>query len=75
MVLDICKGYTATEFFNFIDSNFERYQYLCKLVGEFELGARFVNLGIVLPFQDNMGCVTAVSVPNDIKVVESVRYF
>lgn len=75
MIIDTYKDYTVSEMAEFAKLMPDRYKKLCEIVGEFSLGIRGLYLSIVIPYNEDMGCVVA-SVNRDEKFeVIDTRYF
>jgi len=75
MIIDIIKDFNVTEIHNFAKEFPERYEELCKIVGEFSLGVRYLYLGIVLPYKDDKGCVSVFIIKNEVMNIIDTRYF
>lgn len=75
MIVQLYNDYTVSEMDNFANKYPERYDILCKIVGEFELEVRGLFVGVSLPYKNDKGCASA-SVMKDSKIeVIDIRYF
>ena len=75
MIIDIVKDYSVNEIANFAQEHPDRYDNLCKIVGEFALGARGIFLAIILPYKNDTGCVAVSTSKNKIINIVGIRYF
>lgn len=71
MINKIYKGFSDSEYYAFSHDCTEkdRYDNLCKIVGRYAIINKEVNLGIVLPYCGDRGCVVA-TVDEDGKVIK-----
>jgi hypothetical protein len=58
MIDTLMKDFNTYDIDKFANENPTRYENLCKIIGEFELGIRHLIVGVVLPYKDDRGCVS-----------------
>ena len=75
MIEKIIKEYTTNDLSEFANNYPDRYNNLCTIVGECELGARHLILSIDLGNSKNVGCVTTVSIKDNKINVDNVKLF
>lgn len=75
MIEKIIKEYTTNDLSEFVDNYPERYNNLCSIIGECQLGARRVILSIDLGNSKDVGCVTTVSIKDNNFVIDNMQCF
>lgn len=75
MIDTLMKDFSIYDIEKFAREEPNRYENLCKIIGEFELGVRHLFVGVTLPYKDDRGCVSA-SILQDGKLnIIDTRYF
>lgn len=75
MIEKIIKEYTTNDLSEFANNYPDRYNNLCTIVGEYQLGARRVILSIDLGNSKDVGCVTNVSIKDNNFVIDNIQCF
>lgn len=75
MIEKIIEEYTTNDLSEFVDNYPERYNNLCSIIGEYQLGARHLILSIDLGNNKDVGCVTTVSIKDNNINVDNVKLF
>lgn len=75
MIIKTYKDYSINDISRFAELEPNRYEKLCKIVGEFELAERHLYLGITLPYKNDKGCVVVSCLRNSNIYNIDTRYF
>jgi hypothetical protein len=75
MIKQLIKDFTLDELEKLMDTNLYRFKELCNIIGRFELDRRYLFVGVVLPYKDDKGCVSATIIEDGKMNITDTRYF
>jgi len=75
VIKKIIKDFTQEELFDFQTKEPERYDNLCKIIGEYEFAVKEVSLVVELPYKEDYGVVSVFTVTNSKTDLLGIRPF
>ena len=76
MIAEIIKDHSICDLNKFAFESPERYQELCRIIGEYALGVRYLTVSIELPYKKcDFGCVIVSAIRKQNINIIATRFF